>query len=137
MIRVVSESELAHEGRQLGMGLAPRAIVALEGELGSGKTTFAKALVQGLGALEAATSPTYALVHRYNGRRGPVFHVDCYRLQRPEEAEDLDWETLLQEADALIVEWPERAGSWLPAASHRFRFHHLADESRRGLEVLA
>ncbi len=136
MIRVVSESELAMEGRRLGMDLGPRAIVALQGELGSGKTTFAKALVQGLGAAEVATSPTYALVHRYNGRRGPVFHVDCYRLQRPEEAEDLDWETLLEEADALIVEWPERAGSWMPPATHRFRFHHLADESRRGLEEL-
>jgi tRNA threonylcarbamoyladenosine biosynthesis protein TsaE len=136
MIRVVSESELTREGQQLGMDLAPRAIVALEGELGSGKTTFAKALVQGLGAVEAATSPTYALVHRYSGRRGPVFHVDCYRLRGPEEAADLDWETLLEEADALIVEWPERAGSWMPRATHRFRFCHLADESRRGLEEL-
>lgn len=137
MIRVVSESELTAEAERLGTGLAPRAIVALEGELGSGKTTFARGLVLGLGGLEAATSPTYALVHRYHGRRGPVFHVDCYRLRHPDEAQGLDWEALLEEADALIVEWPERAGSWMPRATHRFRFHHLPDESRRGLETLS
>jgi tRNA threonylcarbamoyladenosine biosynthesis protein TsaE len=134
MIRPLSESELLQEGERLGSGLPPHAIVALEGELGSGKTTFAQAVVRGLGAVEPATSPTYALVHRYAARRGPVFHVDCFRLRRPEEAEDLDWESLLAEADALIVEWPERAGPWLPRPTHRFRLHHLADESRRGLE---
>ena len=95
MIRPLTEPELILEGEAIGAGLAPHAIVALEGDLGSGKTTFAKALAKGLGVLEEATSPTYALVHRYLGRRGPVFHGDCYRLRRPEEAEDLDWETLL------------------------------------------
>jgi tRNA threonylcarbamoyladenosine biosynthesis protein TsaE len=137
MIRPLTEPEMVREGEVVGAGLAPHAILALEGELGSGKTTFAKALARGLGVTEPATSPTFALVHRYHGRRGPVFHLDCYRLRRPDEAEDLDWESLLAEGDALIVEWPERARGWMPRPTHRFRFHHLPDESRRGLEVVA
>ena len=136
MIRPLTERELIQEGETLGRGLPPRSLVALEGELGAGTTTFVKALARGLGVTEAATSPTYALVHRYQGRRGPVFHLDCYRLRRPDEAQDLDWETLLAEGDAVLVEWPEKAGAWLPPPSHRFRLHHLADESRRGLEAL-
>jgi tRNA threonylcarbamoyladenosine biosynthesis protein TsaE len=136
MIHPLTEAELIHAGEELGRGLAAGAILALEGELGSGKTTFAQAVARGLGVSEPATSPTYALVHRYRGRRGPVFHLDCYRLKRAEEAADLDWEALLAEADAILVEWPERAGAWLPAATHRFRFHHLPDGSRRGLEAL-
>jgi len=136
MIRAVTESELVEEGRSVGASLGPGAVVALEGELGSGKTTFARAIVRGLGADAMATSPTFALVHRYPGRRGPVYHLDCYRLRHPEEARDLDWETLLSEGDVVIVEWPERAGAWMPEATRRFRLHHLPDESRRGLEVL-
>lgn len=134
MIRPLTELELVAEGEAVGRHLPPRSLVALEGELGSGKTTFVRALAKGLGASETATSPTYALVHRYQGRRGPVFHLDCYRLRRPEEAQDLDWEMLLDQGDAVLVEWPERAGPWLPPPSRRFRLHHLPDEERRGLE---
>jgi tRNA threonylcarbamoyladenosine biosynthesis protein TsaE len=136
MIRPLTESELVAAGETLGAGLAPRSVLAIEGDLGAGKTTFARAITSGLGAPDQATSPTFALVHRYRGRRGPVFHLDCYRLRRPEEARDLDWEALLAEGDALIVEWPERAGPWLPRPTHRFRLHHLPDESRRGLEEI-
>lgn len=136
MIRAMTEPELVVEGERVGRELPPRSILALEGELGSGKTTFARAVARGLGVTEPATSPTYALVHGYAGRRGPVFHLDCYRLRHPDEAEDLDWETLLRDGDAILVEWPERAGAWLPRPTRRYRFHHLPDETRRGLEVL-
>ncbi|HTS89452.1 MAG TPA: tRNA (adenosine(37)-N6)-threonylcarbamoyltransferase complex ATPase subunit type 1 TsaE [Gemmatimonadales bacterium] len=134
MIRELIEEELRQEGERLGRELAPHSVVALEGELGSGKTTFAAAVARGLGVRESAASPTYALVHRYQGRRGPVYHLDCYRLRGPEEAADLDWETVLSDGDVVIVEWPERAGAWLPAPTLRYRFHHLADDSRRGVE---
>jgi tRNA threonylcarbamoyladenosine biosynthesis protein TsaE len=134
MIRPLTEPELLAEGEALGRVLPAGSLVALEGELGAGKTTFARALARGLGVAGPASSPTYALVHRYQGRRGPVFHLDCYRLHHPQEAEDLDWEMLLAEGDALLVEWPDRAGPWLPTPDRRFRLHHLADDSRRGLE---
>jgi tRNA threonylcarbamoyladenosine biosynthesis protein TsaE len=132
----MTQLELEAEGEALGRSLPPGALLTFEGELGAGKTTFIQAIARGLGVAGAATSPTYALVHRYGARRGPVFHLDCFRLRVPEEAADLDWEGLLRDGDVILVEWPERAGEWLPPPSRRFRLHHLADPDRRGLEVL-
>jgi len=136
VIRRLDAEELRTEGLALGEALPPRSVVTFEGDLGAGKTTFIQAIARGLGVAGAATSPTYALVHRYQGRRGPVFHLDCYRLRSPDEAADLDWEGLLRDGDAILVEWPERAGEWLPAPARRFRLHHLDDPERRGLEAL-
>ncbi len=134
MIRPLTQAELVAEGQSLGRALPPGSIVFLEGELGAGKTTLVQALVRGLGVPEA-TSPTYALVHRYTGRRGPVFHLDCYRLRSPDDAADFDWETMLREGDAILIEWPERAGSWAPAPTMQLRLHHLDDPVLRGLEI--
>lgn len=136
MIRELTRPELEAEGETLGRSLPPGALLAFEGEVGAGKTTFIQAIARGLGVTVATTSPTYALVHRYRGRRGPVFHLDCYRLRSPDEAADLDWEGLASEGDAILVEWPEQAGAWLPPPHRRFRLHHLADADRRGLETL-
>jgi tRNA threonylcarbamoyl adenosine modification protein YjeE len=132
--RLVNEEELTREGERIGRGLPPGSVVQLEGELGAGKTTLIKAIVRGLGGRDVASSPTYTLVHHYEGRRGPVYHVDCYRLRTPDEASDLDWETL-GAADALLVEWPERGGAWIPPATHMFRLFHVDDPERRALET--
>ncbi len=132
--RVVTEAELVAEGEQFGRRLAPGSVILLEGELGAGKTTLIRAIVRGLGGSDAASSPTYTLVHHYEGRRGPVYHVDCYRLRSPDEAADLDWETL-GAADALLIEWPERGGAWIPPVTHRFRLFHVDDPDRRLLEA--
>jgi tRNA threonylcarbamoyladenosine biosynthesis protein TsaE len=137
MITSLTEPELIARGEAVGAALAPGSVLTLEGDLGAGKTTFVQAVVRGLGVQERATSPTYSLVHRYQGRRGPVFHLDCYRLRDPDEAADLDWETLQRDGDALLIEWPEKAGAWVPPATHRYRLHHLPEADRRGLEQLA
>ncbi|MGH7532691.1 MAG: tRNA (adenosine(37)-N6)-threonylcarbamoyltransferase complex ATPase subunit type 1 TsaE [Gemmatimonadales bacterium] len=131
----MTEPELAEFGERIGAELPAGAVVALTGDLGAGKTTLVQAIARGLGVATPATSPTYNLVHRYAGRRGPVFHLDCYRLRRPEEAADLDWEGILREGDAILIEWPERAGDWAPAPTHRLFLHHLPDDpARRGVE---
>jgi tRNA threonylcarbamoyladenosine biosynthesis protein TsaE len=132
----LTQSELDAQGEALGRTLEPGEVVTFEGELGAGKTTLIKAVARGLGVTTPATSPTYALVHRYQGSRGPVFHLDCFRLRSPDEAADLDWEGLVSEGDAILVEWPERAGAWIPKPTRRFRLVHLPDPSRRGLESL-
>ena len=136
MIRALTRPELDAEGEAIGRTLPPGSVVTLEGDLGAGKTTFVQAIVRGLGVAEAATSPTYALVHRYRGRRGPVYHLDCFRLRSPEEAADLDWEGLLADGDAVLIEWSEQAGVWLPRRTLGYRLHHVEDPARRGLESL-
>jgi tRNA threonylcarbamoyladenosine biosynthesis protein TsaE len=130
----LTEAELIAEAERFGRALPPGSVVYLEGELGSGKTTAVRALARGLGVDETTSSPTYALVHRYAGRRGPVFHLDCFRLRSPAEAADLDWEGLVGEGDVLLVEWPEQAAGWVPPATHRVRLAHVADPDRRAVE---
>ncbi len=135
-MRLLTEAELVAEGEAVGRELPSGAVVLLEGELGAGKTTLVKAIARGLGVSDPATSPTYALVHHYEGRRGAVYHLDCYRLRAPDEAADLDWETLLRDGDALLIEWPERAGAWVPPSTRRYRLTHGDDPERRGVELL-
>ncbi len=135
MIRTLGETDLTAEGERLGRSLQPGEVVWLEGDLGAGKTTMVQAIARGLGVETTATSPTYALVHRYQGRRGPVYHVDCYRLRTPDEARDLDWSTLAT-GDVTLIEWPERAGPWAPPPSRRIRLGHLTDPDQRSLELV-
>jgi tRNA threonylcarbamoyladenosine biosynthesis protein TsaE len=134
--RALSQAQLEAEGEALGRRLGPGELITFEGDLGAGKTTFIRAISRGLGVTRPATSPTYALVHRYQGARGPVFHLDCFRLRTPDEAADLDWEGLLSEGDAILVEWPERAAGWIPTPTRRFRLSHLSQTELRGLESL-
>ncbi len=81
--------ELDRVAADLWVGLPPGSVVWLTGELGSGKTTFVKALARVADAGDART-PTFALVHEYSSPAGLVAHVDCYRLRHPDEALDLD-----------------------------------------------
>jgi tRNA threonylcarbamoyladenosine biosynthesis protein TsaE len=131
---LVTESQLKERGEALGRSLPPGSILLFRGEVGAGKTTFIKAIAAGLGVESATASPTFALVHRYQGRRGPVFHLDCYRLRTPDEAQELDWEGLLGDGDVLLIEWPDQAGSWLPQATHQFSLAHVDDHHLRRLE---
>ena len=132
---ILTEAELGAWGESLGARLAPGSVVTLTGPLGAGKTTLVQAIARGLGVTAIATSPTYTYVHRYQGRRGPVFHLDCYRLRHPDEAADLDWEAIQREGDATLIEWPEKAGPWVPAPTVRITLAYDADAGRRSLEV--
>lgn len=134
MTALLTEAALSALAAELGAKLAPGEVVWLSGELGAGKTTFVKGLVRGLGVTETATSPSYALVHHYDGARGPVYHVDCYRLRQPDDARDLDWETLLR-GDVVLIEWPDRAGDWAPRPSRRVTFSHTANPDVRRVDL--
>ncbi len=125
----LDEAALAAVGMDLGRTLPSGSICWMEGELGAGKTTLARAILAGRGLPETAASPTYALVHHHEGPRGPVYHLDCYRLRHPDQAADLDWATL-QAADLLLIEWPERAGPWAPPPTHRLRLTTVDDTHR-------
>lgn len=134
-MELLTEAALRHWGEAFGAHLAPGSVVTLSGPLGAGKTTLVQAIARGLGVTAPATSPTYTYVHRYEGRRGPVFHLDCYRLRHPDDAADLDWESILREGDAALIEWPERGGAWIPEPQFRLALDYAEDPERRTLEV--
>jgi len=100
-------------GRAIAARLAPGDAVLLKGDLGSGKTTLARAILAALGVEENVPSPTFTLVQAYETPKLLVSHFDLYRLKRESELEELGLEDALDQGAALI-EWPERAGSRLP-----------------------
>jgi tRNA threonylcarbamoyladenosine biosynthesis protein TsaE len=126
--------ELNTFGEQLGRALRAPAIIGFSGDLGAGKTTLVQAICRGLGAAVSATSPTYALVHRYDSPAGPVYHVDCYRLQSSKEARDLGLDEILSQRAILLIEWPEKAGHMMPPLDRYFHLTHDTDPDFRVLE---
>ena len=110
----LTESELRHWGEQLGRAASAPLLITLAGELGVGKTTLAQSICAGFGVSEEITSPTYALVQQYGSSRAPVYHIDLYRLDSPEQLTNLGWDEIVSSRSLVIVEWPERAGTRLP-----------------------
>lgn len=133
--RVVQLAGLEEFAIETWAGLRRGAVVWLTGELGSGKTTFVRYLSRAAGA-EPARSPTYGLVHQYRLPDGLLVHADCYRLRAPDEALDLDFPGLQQLARALLIEWPEKAGSYAPAPDLHIRFLHTEAGDQRAVEVV-
>jgi tRNA threonylcarbamoyladenosine biosynthesis protein TsaE len=100
-------------GAQLAGALLPGDVLFLKGDLGAGKTTLARGLVAAWTGEDDVPSPTYTLVQTYEAPRGPLWHLDLYRLEDPEEIFDLGFEEGLQTA-LMVIEWPERMGAFAP-----------------------
>ncbi len=125
-----SEEETIELGRRIAAGLPRRAVVLLTGNLGAGKTTIAKGIVSGLGAAapEEVTSPTFTLIHEYGG--GRVYHVDLYRLDRPEQVATLGLEEIFDRDAVVLVEWGERFPALMPAGRIEIRLRALEGDRR-------
>ena len=102
-------------------------VIHLEGDLGAGKTTFARAFIQALGHQGRVKSPTYGLLEHYQLASVQVLHMDLYRIGDPEELAFLGIEDLLDERTVLLVEWPERGGDYLPEADFIFKFGYAGE----------
>jgi tRNA threonylcarbamoyladenosine biosynthesis protein TsaE len=107
------------------------AILYLQGELGAGKTTCARALLRALGVTGLVRSPTYTLVETYVLTALTCVHVDLYRLQGVSEVDELGLRDLIGPGCLLLVEWPEKGGGALPPADLDLTFSY-AGEARRG-----
>jgi tRNA threonylcarbamoyladenosine biosynthesis protein TsaE len=124
-----SEEETIALGRELARELS--GAVLLIGNLGAGKTTLAKGIVEGLRAASAneVSSPTFTLIHQY-GNENPVYHVDLYRLDEAREVEGLGLGDLLSSGAPVLLEWAERFPGLLPDDRTEIRLRALPDESR-------
>ncbi len=142
MKTVSGQEEMQAAATELIRGIAPREkalVIALSGDLGAGKTTFAQAVARELGVTEVVSSPTFIIERVYQlGTKGRGFarlvHIDAYRLEKEEELAALGWEALIADPQNLIlIEWGERVPSLIPKDAMRLTFSYV-DECTRTIK---
>jgi tRNA threonylcarbamoyladenosine biosynthesis protein TsaE len=128
--RTLTEDDTIALGRELAGELS--GVVLLIGNLGAGKTTLTKGIVEGRGvaAIDDVSSPTFTLIHQYGAAAKPVFHIDLYRLDEVREVETLGLDELFASGHLVLLEWAERFPSLLPRDRIEIRLRALDDESR-------
>lgn len=144
-----SAAQTQRLGMRLGELLQGGELILLDGQLGTGKTTFTQGLAQGMGITENVNSPTFTLLKEYYGqfrpgtspgalaRRGPpLYHFDLYRMDNPEEIVDLGFEDYFFSVGVCVVEWAEKAESFWPTEHLNIRMK-IMTETKRGLLFIA
>jgi len=116
------ESQLEIFAGKLALQIGTPLVVWLKGDLGAGKTTFARALIHALGYQGRVKSPTYGLLEQYQAGALQVLHLDLYRINDAAELEFLGLADLLDEYTILLIEWPDNGGRWLPEPDFIFTF---------------
>ena len=116
-------AETFAHGRALAASLRAGDVVALDGELGAGKTHFVKGIAAGLACGDDVTSPTFTLVHEYAGGRLPLFHFDFYRLESENETLRIGLDDYLGAGGVVVIEWAGKFPALLPAGTRWFRLH--------------
>ena len=141
-MKTVGKHSIASPGamRELGVELAGQLragqVILLNGDLGAGKTTLAQGIAHGLGVAETVTSPTFTLVAEHPvpaNERGieTLFHLDLYRLNEPADLDSIGYDDYLVPIDGVsLIEWPERAGDWLPDAATIVEIEYAGPDRR-------
>jgi tRNA threonylcarbamoyladenosine biosynthesis protein TsaE len=132
-----SASQTRKLGQTLGAGIHQPIIIALTGDLGSGKTAFVQGLAKGLDVAEKyyITSPTFTLINEYPGRH-PLFHVDLYRIEHLSELEEIGLDEVLQKDAVIAIEWAEKL-STDTLSSHLELYLKMIGENTRQIELFA
>jgi tRNA threonylcarbamoyladenosine biosynthesis protein TsaE len=128
-----SESETKQAAERLAVFLKPGDVITLEGDLGAGKTAFAKGLATGLGVKETISSPTFTIIKEYEGEI-PFFHMDAYRLEYSEE--DIGFDEYFEGDGVSVVEWAAFIETFLPENRLNIKITYV-DEHTRKLEFTA
>jgi tRNA threonylcarbamoyladenosine biosynthesis protein TsaE len=123
-----AEADLVEFARTFATHLHAPLVIYLRGDLGAGKTTFARALIHSLGYCGRVKSPTYGLLETYAAGGVNILHLDLYRIETPSEVEQLAVRDLFDGHSLLLVEWPEKGGNFLPAADLEVYFGELGGE---------
>lgn len=134
--RADSEEETIALGRRLAAELPRRAVALLIGDLGAGKTTLAKGIVEGLGVARAdeVSSPTFTLIHEY-GADGRVYHIDLCRLNSAAEVAGLGLDEIFDRDAVSLIEWGERFPGLMPADRIEIRLRPVGPDGRREITV--
>jgi len=125
-----SASETEAIGRQFGKELDAGSILALKGELGSGKTQFTKGLVAGLGSSLPVTSPTFTIIHEYPGGHLPVYHFDFFRLENRESVAQLGLDDYFFGDGISVIEWADRFPESIPEQARWILFEIKSESAR-------
>ena len=128
-----SEQKTYDLGYELGALLKASDVVCLTGDLGAGKTALSKAVAKGLEVSEYVTSPTFAIIHEYEGRM-PLYHFDVYRIGEIEEMEDLGYEEYFYGEGVCLIEWASQIRELIPK-SHLWIHIKKIDENTREIEI--
>ena len=119
---------------KLAASFVPGDMIVLQGELGSGKTVFVKGLAAALGLDEKlVNSPSYTFVNEYPGEK-PLYHLDLYRLKDPAELREIGWDEYLGRNGLVVVEWGEKAKTFLPKKYYLIIFR-IVSESEREINI--
>ena len=130
-----SEEDTKRLGHQLANGLQPGDVVALIGDLGTGKTALTKAVAAGLGVGDMITSPTFTIVCEYHSGRLPLYHFDVYRVSDPDELFEIGFEEYLFGKGVCLIEWADLIEDILPARTIRVELSYGAREGERVASV--
>ncbi|MCU4676342.1 tRNA (adenosine(37)-N6)-threonylcarbamoyltransferase complex ATPase subunit type 1 TsaE [Catenovulum sp. 2E275] len=122
-------------GGQLAKTLTPPCVIYLIGDLGAGKTTLSRGIIQGFGFNGAVKSPTYTLVEPYQLEEVNIYHFDLYRLADPEELEYIGIREYFDNNSISIIEWPEKGAQWLAEPDLIVNMTH--DNEQRLVEISA
>ena len=125
-----SPAETEAIARRLADDLVAGSVLALKGELGSGKTLFTQAIVAALESDAAVTSPTFTIVHEYQGGRLPVYHFDFFRLENPQSAARLGLEDYFFSDGVSVVEWADRFEDLIPEQARWISFEIKSERQR-------
>lgn len=122
-------------GRSLSERLSGGDVVLMHGDLGAGKTTLTQGIAAGIGVSDPVQSPTFTLVREHQGRKLTLYHLDLYRLEDPSELESVGYEMYLEPHNGVsVIEWPERAGDWLPESFWLIEISHIGGD-RRAVDI--
>jgi len=128
-----SPEETLEMGRELARRINSPMLVLLTGDLGSGKTTFTKGLISGLGAAaeEEVTSPTFTLIHEYRGPKATLYHIDLYRVETQRDLDTLGLDDLMGDQSILLIEWGEKFPRFLRERDVEIVLEWAGEERRK------
>jgi len=130
-----SEAETVSIGIEFAKNLLPGSVVALFGELGTGKTRLVKGICIGLGVKENVLSPTFTIVNEYEGEKAKIYHFDFYRLARREELREIGFDEYLGGEGICLIEWADRVREYLPAGRYEAYLELGSEENIRQISI--